>query len=959
MTKSVAQTLAVAAVMLAPLLWFRPIQRSFGQALPGASHPTEAVPGASDDLVSFRIVFGELQETAADYSGSLALSTGEVIRLTPWRFLRQDGMDGTNGWRLHIQRAGLENQPDRPVPLMMDEGARNLVPGGVDATVRAPASAVVHVRTVSGNFDVPLRQLQYGTILEFLRGDVTVQRIPVSERVTTSPEPPGAEQHDYSDLAIASQGTVWVVWQAYKDSGDHVYVRHSIPGGWSETTRLTTHKGDIFRTAVAADASGRVWVVWSERKGEDWNLYARVYDGKQWSAVRQLTSGDGPNAYHRLIRARDGTLHLIWTGYRDGESRVLWSRLKGDEWSTPADVSGPGAWAPAAAADSRGNLYVAWDSYSAGNYDIFLRKVNADGAMEPVQRVTRSTVFQAHPSVALDGQDRVWLAWDESGMNWGKDWTHEDPWRGTTLYTDRRPRVAVLENGAWKQPAADVMAAVPRRYTRFIEQPRIVCDDAGRLWVSLEIRTSSATNVSENWANGAHWERFLTSLEGDYWTPLMAISESGTRPEGAFAIQPLLNGVRMSWTFNNAPFGSEIPRQHEILEAAFHDSAPAPAPKLDAFVDSLGRDRLVHTNEATDVVRIRAYRTSKETGALRILRGDFHRHTEISGDGGGDGSLEDYFRYMLDAAQMDTGIISDHNAGDDNEYTWWRTEKAIDLYHIRGRFTPLFGYERSVPYPNGHRNVVFAQRGVRTLPISREERGAQVNSGAVLYPYLRQNRGIAMTHSLATDQGTDFRDNDPLLEPLVEIYQGYHASYEYEGAPRAESENYKLVPVHGELRPLGFYWNALDKGYKLGVEASSDHISTHTSYTMIYSPSVDRADIVESMRRRHVYGATDNIIVDFQAVDREGKTHVMGEAFETSAAPKLMVKVLGTGRIAAIDIIKNKVVIYHFDPAGNTAECSYSDNQPAAGESYYYVRVLQVDRNMAWSSPVWVKYKPR
>ena len=44
-----------------------------------------------------------------------------------------------------------------------------------------------------------------------------------------------------------------------------------------------------------------------------------------------------------------------------------------------------------------------------------------------------------------------------------------------------------------------------------------------------------------------------------------------------------------------------------------------------------------------------------------------------------------------------------------------------------------------------------------------------------------------MLHSLATGQGTDYRDNDPDVEPLVEIYQGYHANYEYEGAPRAET----------------------------------------------------------------------------------------------------------------------------------------------------------------------------
>ena len=113
------------------------------------------------------------------------------------------------------------------------------------------------------------------------------------------------------------------------------------------------------------------------------------------------------------------------------------------------------------------------------------------------------------------------------------------------------------------------------------------------------------------------------------------------------------------------------------------------------------------------------------------------------------------------------------------------------------------------------------------------------NTGSVLYPWLRQNRGVAFSHSTATGQGTDWRDNDPELEPLMEIYQGYHANYEYAGAPLAETDEYQSS-VHGAYQPLGMYWNALAKGYKLGVESSSDHISTHSSYTMIYSPSPTR-----------------------------------------------------------------------------------------------------------------------
>ena len=68
---------------------------------------------------------------------------------------------------------------------------------------------------------------------------------------------------------------------------------------------------------------------------------------------------------------------------------------------------------------------------------------------------------------------------------------------------------------------------------------------------------------------------------------------------------------------------------------------------------------------------------------LRILRGDLHRHTEFSMDIRGipDGSVLDFYRYMLDAASMDFGMISDHQNGSDREYWWWLEEKLADLFH--------------------------------------------------------------------------------------------------------------------------------------------------------------------------------------------------------------------------------------------------------------------------------------
>ena len=35
-------------------------------------------------------------------------------------------------------------------------------------------------------------------------------------------------------------------------------------------------------------------------------------------------------------------------------------------------------------------------------------------------------------------------------------------------------------------------------------------------------------------------------------------------------------------------------------------------------------------------------------------------------------------------------------------------------------------------------------------------------------------------------------------------------------------------------------------------------------------------------------------------------------------------------------------------------EVEFLDKTPRSGESYYYVRVIQLDHNLAWSSPMWI-----
>ena len=100
-------------------------------------------------------------------------------------------------------------------------------------------------------------------------------------------------------------------------------------------------------------------------------------------------------------------------------------------------------------------------------------------------------------------------------------------------------------------------------------------------------------------------------------------------------------------------------------------------------------------------------------------------------------------------------------------------------------------------------------------------------------------------------------------------------------------------------------WHAWEKGYKLGVQASSDHVSTHISYAGFYVDRIDRESIIAAMKARRSYAATDNIFVDL----RMGG-HFMGESFATSERLALTAMISGTGPIERVEVIKNNRIVY-------------------------------------------------
>ena len=146
--------------------------------------------------------------------------------------------------------------------------------------------------------------------------------------------------------------------------------------------------------------------------------------------------------------------------------------------------------------------------------------------------------------------------------------------------------------------------------------------------------------------------------------------------------------------------------------------------------------------------------------------------------------------------------------------------------------------------------------------------------------------------------------------------------------------------------------NALAKGYKLGFIASSDHASTHLSYAMVWATDRSRRAVLDAMRARRTYAATDNIVLEFWIGDQ-----FMGGELRAGAGgvPEIRVKAVGTKPFLTAEILRNGQPIHRSSPARADVELRFRDLEPVAGTSYYYARLIQEDGQTAWSSPIWVE----
>jgi len=758
----------------------------------------------------------------------------------------------------------------------------------------------------------------------------------------------GVGFNDEPAMAQTQDGGIYVAWNGFRNGADSLQLARFQREGKEfkplGTWQIVGGKGTYVVDVCAVSAGRSVVVLYAAENDKNWDVFAVSCGPEGPGQPTRVTSDPGVDIKPSAIW-HDGTLWIAWESNRNGPRQVFAASVRDGSVSESKLVSESesSSYAPSVAALASGDICVAWHSFHQGNYDVYLRHRAANGSWSAPARLTRAPSVDRH-AILVTRDDQLWIIYENAQIG---DHDRIGDQFGEYRVTKTNQRRLIVA----KVTPQGLMA--PKDYRRtsplydHCEAPSAAFDDIGRLWVTF---------AKPQIRGGAGWEVYITCYDGRRWRQAARVSNHkgmDRRPclavDGGQAIVAFqVDNIKRVWwrTMQQA-----LAATSNIMLAALEVDSPPPNSDFEL-------EPLVEPEEPFLAGRIRAARgedsstptISCKGQTLKLFYGNLHEHSDISVcQRIHDQSVDESYQNMRDITALDFACVTDHGFNM-NPYYWSYTGKLARMNHDPGRFLTFLGeewtstfeqYNEKHPYGfYGHRNLVFAD------PYFPKWFNAQTRqTPAQLWEELRKMNAdfVQIPHQLA-DTGnvpTDWNFTDEKAQPVAEIFQ-VRGSYEYKGAPR---EAVRITPKAGY-----FIHDAWARGIVIGVIASPDHGGGYGK-ACVFAPELTREAILDAIRARRCYGTTAAKIF----LDVRVNGHLMGEKLKEPATGPVEVKIATRcpADIERIEVCRNNQFVYTVSPNGRQADLTYVDMEPPDGRSYYYVRLIQKDGEIAWTSPVW------
>lgn len=432
---------------------------------------------------------------------------------------------------------------------------------------------------------------------------------------------------------------------------------------------------------------------------------------------------------------------------------------------------------------------------------------------------------------------------------------------------------------------------------------------------------------------------------------------------------------------NNAPEDTLIELSHEYLRENLNWKLFVPETGFIALPNLYFNEVGIYTIQLVNVATKQIFRSSpikcfpdnNKHLFWGLLHGESDRYDSAE-------NIENCIRYFRDDKAFHFYAVSPFESQEETPNELWKSvSQNISDFNEDERFTTLLGCQwQGENKTEGARVFVFNKDN---KPILRKK-DLKNSSLKKIYKSFSPKELISIpSFTMAKGVEFDFDQFDPEYERVAEIYNAW-------GSSEFSKKEGNLRPIHSsddlglQESADGSIQKALQRNFRFGFVAGglddrglyaplyeSNQFQYSPGLTAIISPTHSREALTEALYQRSCYATTgERMIIGLYLAGVP-----MGKELSTADKPGLVVNrhlsgyVAGTTELKKVELIRNGKVIKTFEPTHYAFDFTFDDMTPIEKSLidakdkkppfiYYYLRAVQQDDHMAWSSPIWVDY---
>jgi hypothetical protein len=185
---------------------------------------------------------------------------------------------------------------------------------------------------------------------------------------------------------------------------------------WTENKRLTHNEGYSWSSAIAVDGPN-IYVVWADNSQGNFKIFfKRSGDGGATWTKRKRLSSNSVGSEDPAIAVDGSNIYVVWSDDTKGNYEIYFRKSVdgGITWTKKKRLTNNagGSWCPAIAVDGP-NIYVVWEDTTKGNYEIYFKK-SVDGGITWTKnkRLTNNEGVSGLPAIAVDGPN-IYVVWED------------------------------------------------------------------------------------------------------------------------------------------------------------------------------------------------------------------------------------------------------------------------------------------------------------------------------------------------------------------------------------------------------------------------------------------------------------------------------------------------------------------------------------------------------------------